>query len=171
VNIAYRLLIRFLEICVLRAGPQDLPASYVLLGIATAAYMLAGVLALISAYGPAVTFSQAILDGALLGGYTWGLLRLKGRAERFVQTFTALTGTGALLGFVALPFVQGAFDAGAGSGSVGIALLVLFFWSIAVIGHVYRHALDLRGIAAGVAAAMGYVVASFVVMRIAFPET
>jgi hypothetical protein len=140
----------FLDICFLRRGPQDVPASNALLGLTLAFYCTAGLL-VFTVHG---TFSMAVIqsvaDVILLGGVAWLLLRFKGLLARFLQTFTALAGTGAVLGFIAWPVVAWLAREAEGEG-VGIANLVflaLFGWSLVVMTHILREALEVsRGVA------------------------
>ena len=60
----------FAAICLLRAGPQDLPASRVLLGFTLGLYLLLAWLLAIPAYGERRAVQVALLDTALL--VVWG---------------------------------------------------------------------------------------------------
>ena len=90
----------FLDIVLWRRGPQDLPASALLVAITLVAYVLVGAvqLALIDESG-ATWLVFLVADPALLAATIWLLLRLYGHTERFQQTAAAVFGTGALLGF------------------------------------------------------------------------
>ena len=146
----------FVEICLLRLGPQDLPASPFLLGIAVAAYLGLGVLVTALHY-PFLTAVAISVTGALIFGLlAFVLLSVRGVSERFFQTCAAFAGTGAVLEAAALPLVallepvepEGA-EAGAVAGSAaGLILtlpwLALLIWSWVVGGHILRHALSVR---------------------------
>ena len=136
----------FAEICLLRAGPQYLPASTFLLAAALTVYGFAGLfLSLVN-----TTFFGALLmvmvDILLLIAFAYVILRVRVMTARFVQTLTALAGTGAILEFVAWPaLVWQQLSATADGGGVMIPSLLLWvwlFWSIAVVGHILRHALS-----------------------------
>lgn len=144
----------FYDICVLRAGPQHLPAATFLLGLTLLVYVFSGVV--LSSLS--LTWGQALLllvaDTALMGGLAFLILWIRQLTERFVQVFTALLGTGAFFEILALPLLywqreaMAAFQNGAGeegSGVVFISAFVLWlvlFWNLVVIGHILRHALS-----------------------------
>src|SRR5688572_15573341 len=76
-----------------RKGPEDLPASSTLLFVTIAANVLLG-LALSSAL-PLPEHNRiavAVVGALFLCGWYWGLVRLAGKPERFVQTATAIFG-------------------------------------------------------------------------------
>ncbi|HQR49471.1 MAG TPA: hypothetical protein PL152_09040, partial [Steroidobacteraceae bacterium] len=87
----------FLDIVLWQRGPQDLPASPLLVWITLAAYVVVGAvqLALLDESGP-VWFVFLVMDPALLLATVWLMLRLYGRTGRFQQTAAAVLGTGAL---------------------------------------------------------------------------
>jgi len=94
---------QFLRICLdivlWRRGPQDLPASSLLLAIAVAAYIAVSAVQLALLGETAATwFFFVVVDPLLLAAWVWLVLRLYGRKERFLQTAAAVFGTGAVLG-------------------------------------------------------------------------
>ena len=148
----------FVEMCLLRLGPQDLPASPFLLGVSVAAYVGLGVLVTALHY-PFLTAVAISVTGTLIFGLlAYALLSVRGVAGRFFQTGAALAGTGAVLEAVALPLVAlleagGSADAGSGAGSgagpgagaiLVIPWLAFLVWSWVVGGHILRHALSVR---------------------------
>ena len=151
----------FVEMCLLRLAPQDLPASPLLLGIAVAAH--AGVGTLITAlYYPALTAVAVSLTGTLLLGLlAFVLLSARGLVERFSQTYAAFAGTGAVLEAVALPLVamMESNEPGGAPSPGGMILtipwLVLLVWSWVVSGHILRHALSVH-LTAGIGISMAF---------------
>ncbi len=136
----------FLEICLLRRGPQQLPASGLLLALALAAHALSS--AALSSYqlGAGRALLAGITETALLAVLTGSLLATHRLAARVVQTLTALAGTGALIGVAALPLygwlARAAPGAAGGPGLATLLLLGLLAWSLVVAGHILRHALS-----------------------------
>ena len=144
----------FLAICLFRMGPQDLPASTVLLGIALAAHALAGMVAT----GFSLDFPQALAAGvmgtALLSVLTASLLVVVGLRARTVQTLTALAGADAIITFVTAPVLLYAHGAeGRPTPLAGVLVLASLVWTISVFGHVLRNALATH-MAVGVAIAV-----------------
>ena len=140
-----RLILLWLDICLLRAGPQDLPFSRELLGLAVAGYTLVSFLLSLPAYPPLVAAQLAVTDSALLMVFAALALFLSGRFARLTQTLTALCGTGMLLGLFALPLIQLlAPDQQAVQPSplAGLLWLMLFGWNLVVVAHIMRHALS-----------------------------
>ena len=135
----------FLAICLLRKGPQDVPASPVLLCLTLLSYGLSGVLIPLLDVDLSTSLMLTVLDIALLTGLTYGALTLRDYRQRFMQTLTALLGTGTLLQLLALPLLFLLEQEGAGSGGPGwswLLWLVLFIWGIVIMAHILRHALS-----------------------------
>ena len=122
----------FVELCLLRRGPQDLPGSSALLGLVLAVHLVSSVLVGLAAglTGP-IAVGQGLADALLTLGLLILALRVTDRRPRFLQVATALFGAGALLGLFALAplgLVAGAESRGETS-LAGLPLLVLLFWS------------------------------------------
>ena len=148
----------FVELCLLRRGPQDLPASSTLLGLILAINLVASLLVGLAAdLSAPIALGQGLADALLTLGLLHLALRLTRHPARFVQLATALLGAGALLSLVAvapLVLLSGAESRGETS-LAGLPLLVLLFWSLLVTGHILRHGLDLR-LGQGVLIAVAY---------------
>ncbi len=135
---------RLLDIALLQRGPQDLPHSPMLLGLAVAAsagmsFAAQGLHRLpLAAMALILIYTAAFLHG---------ILQMRQLTTRFTQTAMAVFGTDALLTLVAIP-VLGALtpqaDAADTSAGALIAYLLLIGWNVAVLGHILRHALDAR---------------------------
>lgn len=144
-----------IDICLLRAAPQDLPASRPLLLAALAAYAAAGVLGVLDVVGFHSAVAAAVVDTLLLAAVTQLVLRWRGLESRVTQTLTALAGTGALLSLLAW----------AAAGLVREVFqpewvwAVFLVWYTLVFGHIVRHALSIT-LAAGVAASLLYLMLS-----------
>lgn len=139
-----QLLTIWLDICLLRKGPQDLPASRVLLTLTVITYGLVSFLLSLPGYDVARALLMALTELMLLVAFAAALLFMTGKIARLNQTLTALTGTGTLLGLLALPLVttlSPSQDAAQLSDVIGLFWLVLFAWSLLVIAHIMRHAL------------------------------
>ncbi len=161
----------FLDICLLRAGPQDLPYSRFLFGLALGAYASIGVMLVLSQAGLVAAILEALLDCMILVGLTWTLLSLTGKSARFLKTATALLGTGAFLGVLAVPLVwQINPDETQSLGFIGPLFLVLLVWSLLVLGHVLRRALEVT-LGAGVGMGLIYTALSALVMSMLFPSS
>jgi hypothetical protein len=163
----------FFDVCRLRKGPQDLPASPELLSLSLLAYAAAVALLTMLSKPPAVAVGASLMETALLAGINFVLLALRGFDGRWVQTTTAMAGTGVLFTLFAMPLFAGMSGDGTGAGAVPAllyaALLLLVVWNVAVTAHILRHALTVPFPAAIViAAAYAWVVAAAVAGM--FPE-
>ena len=163
----------FLRIAVLRLGPEDLPDSRFLLGLATLGYLATGAVS-VSLYADdaAEALQQLAVDLGLTVAFFCGILVLYGKRPRLLQTMTALLGTGALLSLAALPFtvwlrlLELTGRSGVAIPAVGIYFVVL--WSISVTGHIVHRALDIPFVG-GVIIGVVYFVLNLAVFASLFP--
>ncbi len=134
----------FLSICLLSRGPEDVPASQVLLRLCLATYALSGVLGLWVTGEPVLLI---ILDMVLMVALLYGVLAMRGYRARFEQTLTAVAGTGTLLSLIYLPFAVG-IVLGMEESLKVLLFLGLIAWNLAVLAHILQHALSTtRGLA------------------------
>lgn len=131
-----------LEMLRLRSGPQDLPAGVQLAVILAIAYLGQG-LAADRIMEPSDTQPRSLVAIALQFGVIAALLQLRRLAERIPQTISALAGTGFLIGVPAILLLR-QLTPGEPQPGLAIAYLGLFFWSMAVDAHIYRHALSVN---------------------------
>jgi hypothetical protein len=153
-----RVLQLFVDILLLRAGPQDVPASSVLLALAVLASASASWLLALEAFAGPHAFARVAVELGLMAGLLLALLGFHGRGTRFPQTFTALCGTGAMLALLAWPLFGIALGRPRGDEFGALAMLmlwVIYAWNIVVIGHILRHALD-SGLARGILLALAF---------------
>lgn len=154
----------FLDLCLFRRQPQDVPASSALLNLSLLGYALSGFVVLTLSTPAATAFWQVLVDLALLIGLLHLGLLLRRHPRRFGQTLTALSGSGALLAALALPVVFWIVKQGP-DGDItlpSLLLLGLLIWSIAIMAHIVRHALDIP-VWAGALCALGYTLLSWTV--------
>jgi uncharacterized protein with PQ loop repeat len=168
-----RLLTIWLDICLLRAGPQDLPVSQVLLVLTLTSYLLISMLLSLPGY-PALTSLQiAVTDLGLLIVFAGSVLYLTGNMARINQTLSALAGAGTLLGLLALPLVHSLYqaqDAEQVSMPVLMFWLLLMGWNLLVMAHIIRHALSvILPIAVGIAVL--YTLVAMQLITALFPQT
>jgi hypothetical protein len=161
----------FFELCLLRRAPQDLPASSALLGVTLVADLSAGILlARTAGIAVGVGLAQGLVDVVLTLSLLYSGLSLTRHRSRFAQAATAVRGSGALLGVLALVPV-GLLPADTESqGAVlgGLLFMALIGWSVLVTGHILRHAFDIA-LAQGVAIAVAYDVFLYWLVAVLFP--
>lgn len=163
----YALIRPFIRLSLLDAGPQDLPASRILLGLCLAGYIGISLLVAVPGYGVGSALLQTGLDAALLAAYTRFILKARRHSERFLQTLIALLGTGILFSVLALPFAYSIAGQPPTSDLTVFAYLVVLGWIVVVYGHIFRHALTTT-LFVGIAIALGYVLLTAMIMQALF---
>jgi len=140
----YSLIKPFVELCLLRLTPQQLPASGLLLGITLAAHTVMGVLLSVQQLDAVNAIAAGFLDTFLLCGLTLAALSVQRLQHRAIKTLSALAGSGTLISLAAFPVSIWLHQSHASPGSVLLALILLGLigWSITVAGHILRHALS-----------------------------
>ncbi|MHB8534351.1 MAG: hypothetical protein ACYDBW_02780 [Sulfuricaulis sp.] len=144
-----------LNISLLRAKPQDLPASGSVMLAALAAYALADVLGVLDLVSPGGAALAAAVDTLLLLAATHLALRWRHMENRAPQTLSALAGCGALISLLAWA-AAGLVPARPAAAWVWLPFL---FWYTLVFGHILRHALSISRVA-GVTVSILYLVLS-----------
>lgn len=163
----------FTQIALLRRGPQDVPASMLLLGMTIVGYF--GINFLVSILMPPVKGWPSHLAVDVVFTLLWYvvLLRLVGRSERTLQTTTAVFGFQAVLSpllvisdGLMLRFAQDA------TWQLPVALiwLMLVIWVIAANSHVVKAALEWSS-AASVFLVILQIIAGQLVLFALFPPT
>lgn len=147
-----RVTVLLIELCLFRRAPQDLPFRPAL---ALACLLATAIVELVTnqqigegmGLVVPVVFTSALF--AVVG--TRLVLRIAGHDARFWQTLLALAGSGLLFAAVAAPIriAVGPIDPAVMQGTVappfGYMLIAgLGLWRLIVIGHIWRHALQVR---------------------------
>jgi hypothetical protein len=157
----------FWNICLFHKGPQDAPASPLLLKFVLSAYLVVG-LALSATEVPWWEgILQVALEAAILLAFAWLSLAVAAKTSRWLQTSIAMLGTDALLSSFALPLKLLLFFAGTQANFLHLLLLLLMLWQIGVVAHILRHALA-QTYAMGVALAIVYVLFSLQALVLLF---
>jgi hypothetical protein len=135
----------FVQIALLRRGPQDLPASTLLLVATVIGYTLLN--AVISSLLPPANAwgAQLLVDVLFTLAWYIGMLRLLGRPERTLQTVTAVFGLQAVVSppLVVYEWLMRRFGQDSDWQLPIVASgLVLVIWLIAALSHVVKAALE-----------------------------
>jgi hypothetical protein len=152
-----------LRLCLLRAGPQDLPASYGWLAASIGGYTLLSVFNVLPLYSWGNALAQAVVETSVLAVWTYGALMLAHHPGRLVQTLTAVAAAGTVMGILLTPQVYALFRAeanGASAPFTSFSYLLTVGWTLAVFGRIFQHALDLRQAWLGVMVALALVLTS-----------
>jgi len=162
----------FLDICLLRKGPQDLPKSTELLVLCLFMYTLIDVLLTVQSRPFADALMVSFVDVGFLLLVTFLILKQHKHLERWHQTMTALFGTGVILGIFIFPLVFGGFQNQYEAWLqqiIVLLFLIMVIWNVAVLAHIVRHAISTTtGI--GIMIAILYVWMSSLLVTMLFPE-
>jgi hypothetical protein len=161
------LLNHFVDLCLLRQGPQDTPFSPQLLIGITLLNVLVGVVMIVDVRaGVASALGESLFDAGMMLLVLYVALRSQNRLSRFIQSATALMGSGLLLGLLVLPLIG--LSSNPDSSGAGLLLLALIVWSMVVMGHILRHTFEI-GLGIGVGLAVAYTLLSWNLTVILFP--
>ncbi len=153
------LLTLFFKLCLLRAKPQDLPASGLLLGAALGAYFLTGLMVALTEQSIVYSLLAALADSAVLALLTHMVLLLRKRPGRLPQTLAALAGTGAVIQLIAWPLL-----------ATPVLLIPLLIWSLTINAHILRHALEIA-LGLAILISLGFLLMSATVALLISPLT
>ncbi len=126
----------------LRQGPEQVPASWLVFLLAVALMQLTSFVgASLIDYGDNYSHLLAFISNLLGMSIYAAILFLAGFANRFLQTISAITGCGAILGLLFVssyvmltPFL---------GKDIAVVLATLFiFWSVPVEGHIIARAIE-----------------------------
>jgi hypothetical protein len=157
----------FLDICLFRRGPQHLPASTFFLIFVLLANAAVGLIILSMEAPFLAAIPQFLVSIALLAGFSWTVLAFDGKTVRFQQTLTALLGADTVISLLALPFLLW-ISQYQRFGPAYYVLIASMVWSVAVVGHIIRHALS-SSYLYGLGMAILYFFASFQATAFLFP--
>lgn len=143
---------RWLLVCLLRLGPQEIDYSPRLTRAMVALAVLGD---LVHAYviGLEQALPRVLVSLLFLLGVPWLLLTIWQRQQRYAQSLAALAGTGVLFALIFIPVAALAQAVGPVTSpetmtpaqiALGWLVVGLSAWRLIVVAHIFRHALDLR---------------------------
>ena len=169
-----RLAKAFWDIAIWRRTPAQLPASLFLLTlVAGMAALLEGLGALLPPVSTDRLFTRIVLSVGLPLGFTWAVLALTRRRQRFLQTGVALLGVGVLAELFMYPVGSLIHIMGSdrlASVPLGFMMVVALIWYLLACANIWRAALD-SGLSIGVAVSVGYLLLSIVLEQQLLPDT
>lgn len=150
---------QLLDICLLRAAPQQLPFSWELLGLTVIASVGLGYPAMLAYGATSNPVPELTLSLVFTLAFVYAVLAFRGFKTRFVQTASAIFGTDAIITLVALPVLHAASTGATHDSLTLLAIAGVVIWNLLVMGHILRHALSLP-LPGGILVAMGYIFGS-----------
>ena len=155
----------FINICLLRDGPDKLPFSYTLLILVAAVSV--GVSILIGAIVHDVKIAVISSIAGLFFSFVFAKLLLFKYPERFLQTFLAMLGTATFINIISLPTVYSLTYLELNESSevlFKISAFALFIWVVIVYGYIFSKALS-SVMSYGVAISVGYTLLSILILE------
>lgn len=157
VNAAWRTLLRVRDLCLFRAGPQDLPyAPRALVVLLIIGALLEAFFDLRQGSSIKVVIAANLGTLAALGALLW-LLRWRHKPERFVQTALALLATGLLFEVLVLPLLlyvghpTNPAQVTSRQFMAAMVLFVILIWQAGISVNILRNAMQIP-VAGGVLA-------------------
>lgn len=146
----------FIDLCLFRLGPQELPASAWLRNLSLILYFVLGATLSMTIESVDSSLKSAILDTLFLALLAIVPLYFMGKSSRINQTLTAIYGSGTLFNLAIAPLAILYFVLDQQAGPlIAVSIAMLGFWNLAVLGNILRHAFNLPLIA-GIAIAITY---------------
>lgn len=150
----------FIDLCLFRTGPQDLPGSSWLRTASLIGYFLVSFGLSLSIEEFSTALKAVTLDTLFLLLLAYIPLKLLNKPERINQTLTAIYGSGILFNLALSPFAVMYVLAGNQADPLLATIITAFgLWNLAVLGNIIRYALNLPLIA-GIAIAITYLAVS-----------
>ncbi|MGM0553239.1 MAG: hypothetical protein ACQETK_05465 [Pseudomonadota bacterium] len=160
-----------LGILALRRGPQDLPADPATLVFWVGVALVAGMAIGIPIYGVGPALTLNLVDLAVLFVFVRTVLAIRGLSGRWVQTYAAMMGVGAILGVAMALLMQlgGARPADPESVPMAVMLgsLILLVWLLTSFGYILQQAMGFATRLPGVLLGLGFVVLSSMMTQFA----
>jgi len=139
--------LRFIDLCLFKAGPSDLPISQSLLKITLLIYLVISIVINQIDSDLNMSFFVSLTDVLFLMISTMLLLKFRGFQSRYVQTLTALAGSGSCIAFIGLPIIWWFYQIEPeqqATSYVMLLMIALMFWSLMVMAHIFRQSLEIK---------------------------
>jgi len=163
----------FVDIALHRRGPEDLPASQFLLGLVLVAYLLVSFVALAVMSATTADVILTLVELVTDLGVVFLLLQFFQKAGRFLQTATAMVGTGAVLSLILVPLLHWDEVLAAPPTELTtprLLILLLFVWSLDIAGFIVSRALG-KPYIVGVSIVVVYELAAMTLREALLPTT
>jgi len=142
-----KILQRFIDLCLFKAGPADLPASHALMKITLLVYFILGIAVNSLDSDLNTSLFVSLADVVVMMIATALLLKFRGYQTRYIQTLTAMAGTGSCIALIGFPIIWWFYQIDAEQQATSLAMLLmvaLMFWSLMVMAHIFRQSLDIK---------------------------
>ncbi|PHS22340.1 MAG: hypothetical protein COA83_11930 [Methylophaga sp.] len=138
---------RFIDLCLFRASPSDVPASAWLLKITLLSYFVLSLIVNKLDNTWNTSFFVSLADIAVMVIIVGLLLTFRGFQSRYTQVIIALAGAGCCMAIIGFPIIWWFFQIEPEQQTASFALLmmvVLLIWSLMVMAQIFRHSLEVK---------------------------
>lgn len=139
--------LRFIDLCLFKASPSDVPASQALLKITLLIYLILGIAINQLDSDLNTSLFVSLADVLVLMIATGVMLKLRGYQSRYTQTLTALAGAGSCIALIGFPIIWWFYQIEPEQQPTSYAMLLmvaLMFWSLMVTAHIFRQSLEIK---------------------------
>jgi hypothetical protein len=171
-NNDFKTLLRiFVDLCLIKTGPKEVPDSEVLLKLVFLIYFLAGTLLLSSSMEFSEAVIQSFIETLLVGLFIYILAIFFAVKNRFNQSITAIYGSGALITIFSVPFVfmiENLTKQGGSTGVVGMIVFLIVCWSFIVMANIIREMIQ-KSFSISLLLTFCYLYLSYQVIQMVYP--
>jgi len=154
----------FFSIATLKRPPQDLPATQSVLVIGVGLSLTVSLVRYFILGRETYSVFQVFLEVAVPALLVYLLLMFFKLPQRFLQSFSALCGTTALIHVLALPILPALYDALGSNNPIIYIVLILDMWWVIVVAHILKHTLNVH-FGTGISLAIGLGLASMLIVE------
>ena len=148
----------FIEIALLRKGPEDIPRSTLFLVFAAGFWFLVTLLNWLFIDGFTVFKVGVSILSLLFSLFAYGLfIAARGRQSRMAQSFTAILGATTCVSLV-IVLLAIAFPLDTSPTAVSLVLVLPWFWTVQIEGHIIARTTDISLMSGVAIAAFVFVV-------------
>ena len=159
------ILINLAQLLRLRGGPQNLPASWPLMILLLAAYLVQNLITGQQLEDPNAA-AKSLLAVCLQICVLTGLLFWRKHIERFTQTMSALAAVGIFFNIITWVLLSFS-DPTQNQPLLALVWFAIFIWSLFVDAHIYRNSLSVP-LAMGMLVPVLILAASYVMIEVVF---
>ncbi len=135
----------FLDLCLIKKGPQDVPDNTGLMKIVFFAYFMSGTVLLSADNSIVDAVIQALIDTVLIGLFMYVLVSFFSVPNRFNQSLIAIYGSGALITIFSTPvifWVQALSNNEQPTGAAGLVVFLIVCWSFVVMANIIKETIQ-----------------------------
>ena len=140
------IVLHFVDLCLFKSGPEDLPASQSVLKITLLVYLIVSVLVGLTNTDWMISIWTGLTETIFMMLVLWLILQFRGGQARYVQTLTAMAGSQIILGLISIPILWQFYQLEEIEQPKSLAMMlimIVLFWSLMVTAHIFRKSLDI----------------------------